>query len=42
MLDHVGAEPCVDAGDMEGVATLWQRLELVPIHELSQAYGAIS
>jgi hypothetical protein len=37
----VGAKPRVDAGDMEGVAALRQSPELVPIHELSQAYGAI-
>lgn len=38
----LGLEPCFDAGDMEGMAALGLQLELVHIHEVSQAYGALS
>lgn len=37
----MGREPCVDAGDVKGVATLGQQPQIIVLSELGEANGAV-
>lgn len=37
----MGREPCIDAGDVKGVATLGQQPQIIVLSELGEANGAV-